>query len=224
MDTGIGSAISLFSSLANGLISSNAEKAYQKDLENYKNKYDVAEATRRADKLLSESTMGLPGYETLSSEIDTQMPTTLNQLRDSLSGGGMISVLSDIYTKANAAKRALSVQNAQAIQAQKNKYADFLGGVMGPQEQDVQAQKLALSLAQSQSKMNQSKDQLSFANQGLGSLTGLLSGDYSDLIAILSGDGKKPKGGEYMDAPAMPQQEDYTSPNNLFSFLGGLTG
>lgn len=188
----LGAILGLVSSIAGGLISSGAHKKERSALEQMKAETTVPASTQRAANIMEEQAYaGLPGYEQMKEEAATQVPTTLNQMRDFVSGPQLMSYLTNLYTQSNKSQREIDMANAAAKQAVKTNYASFLGSTVAPQEAAVQQQKLGLSLAQMQSKSEEAKDKLSYATQGMEAadpmniLKMLGSADYSSLFSSL---------------------------------------
>jgi hypothetical protein len=158
-------------SIINGITSIAASDDYAGQLGEIGKGQQVPEATKRGESILMElSNQGLPGYETEMSEIDTQIPTTLNQIKDYVSSGSMVDAISSLSANVAKQKRQLSSANDAALIENKRAYANYLGGVSGPQEMGVQDKQTQLAIAQAYEKLLGKQSGMTWANTGVGGL------------------------------------------------------
>ena len=184
------SVVGLLASIIGGAISSSANKDYQAELDKQIENQRVSAALNQAEQIYKEQAMrGLPYYEQQKAEIETSIPTSLNQARDYLSGGGMVDALTSIYSNTQQQKRQLDVANAQQRIANQQAYGRFLGQVKAPAEQHVSDIQTELALEKAEAEVIRQQDILGFANAGAANLDPMnilnLLGS-SDLSKILS--------------------------------------
>jgi len=165
------SIVGLLASIIGGAVSSSANKDYQAELDDQIEKQKVSEALNQAEQIYKEqATRGLPYYEQQKAEIETSIPTTLNQARDYLSGGEMVDALKSIYSNTQQQKRQLDVANAQQRIANQQAYGQFLGSTLAPAQERVAAAQTALSLQKAEAEVTRQQDMLGFANAGAANL------------------------------------------------------
>jgi hypothetical protein len=217
-------------SLVNGIMSTSATDDYSKDLGVIKEQQRVSEATRRGEAMYRElAGGGLPGYESDKAEIDTQIPTTLNAMKDYVSGGGLIDAVSSLSANVARQKRDLATANERALIANKQAYANYLGGVSGPAEAQVLANKSQLGISQAYENLLGKQSAMTWANTGVGGMEkdamGLLStpGVSGWLASALSGEQPKTYA-EMSNSNVSSNTTPFESPtydtNWLESFLG----
>ncbi len=158
-------------SIVNGILSSGASEDYANQLGEIKENQKVSEATKEGEAIYQQmSHYGLPGYETEKAEIDTQIPTTLNQIKDYVSSGSLFDTISNLSANVAKQKRQLSAANEAALIENKRNYANYLGGVSGPQEMGVQDKQTQLAIAQAYEKLLGKQSGMTWANTGVGGL------------------------------------------------------
>ena len=158
-------------SIINGITSLSASEDYADQLGEIGKGQQVSEATKRGESIYRElSNQGLPGYETEKAEIDTQIPTTLNQIKDYVSSGSLVDAVSSLSANVAKQKRQLSAANEAALLENKRNYANYLGGVSGPQEMSVQDKQTQLAIAQAYEKLLGKQSGMTWANTGVGGL------------------------------------------------------
>jgi hypothetical protein len=158
-------------SIINGISSISASNDYSNQLGEIKENQKVSEATKEGESIYQQmSHYGLPGYESEMSEIDTQIPTTLNQIKDYVSSGSMVDAISSLSANVAKQKRQLSAANEAALLENKRNYANYLGGVSGPQEMGVQDKQTQLAIAQAYEKLLGKQSGMTWANTGVGGL------------------------------------------------------
>jgi hypothetical protein len=158
-------------SLINGISSVAAQEDYSSQLGKIGEGQKVSEATRRGEAIFREmSNYGLPGHETEMAEIDTQIPTTLNQMKDYVSSGSLVDTVSSLSANVAKQKRQLNAANDAALLENKRNYANYLGGVSGPQEMSVQDRQTQLAIAQAYEKLLGKQSGMTWANTGAGGL------------------------------------------------------
>jgi hypothetical protein len=210
----VASIVGLLASIIGGAVSSSANKDYQAELQEQMDRQRVSESMNRAEQIYAEqATQGLPYYEQQKADIETSIPTTLNQARDYMSGGGLVDALTSIYTNTQGQKRQLDAANAQQRMANQQAYGQFLGQVKAPAEQRVSDIQTELALQKAGADVTRKQDMLAFANEGAQNLepTGLLNilgtGDYSSILSQLLAGGNSGGGltGGTEFAPSVPQ-------------------
>ena len=183
----MGSIIGLLSSVIGGAISSSANKKYQKTLQDELDKQKLPDSLGKADLFYSDQAgRGSPYFEQQKAEIDTSVPTTLNQARDYMQGGGMVDLLTNLYSSGQKQHRQLNQQNEMTRMGNEQRYAQFLSGPMAGAEQNLSDTTTLMALAKGREEKQRSKDSLAFAQQGANSLdlTSLLGSEgLSDMIA-----------------------------------------
>lgn len=189
----LASLIPLLSSVISGAASGFAHRDTIDTINEERRKAQVPDAVLRASNILQEQAgQGLSNYEQQRADIQSQIPTSLNQIKDFVSGGGMVDAISSLYSKQNQSLRTLDTQNEDARKQNLNTYANFLGGTQGSYEQKAQDTQRMLALLAAGEKQAMTQDKLNYANQGAGGLdpTGdlfkmLSSTDVSGFLAAL---------------------------------------
>ncbi len=215
------SIIGLLASVIGGAVSSSADKGYEEDLQSQIDKQKTAPALSQAESIYRAlANTGLPGYETEKQEIETSVPTTLNQLRESVQSGSMVDALTSIYTKSQGAQRELSRANERQMLSNKQQYGQFLAGSLAPAQERVQSNLTALEVAKAREEKQRAKDKLAFSQAGAGVLGNTLNefmgmSGLDSYIAGLFGN----KGSEKKKEPSLsftePTQSDYFG-NSIF--------
>lgn len=184
----IGSLLSLIPSII-GLFSSNdAHDDYTKQLEQIKANQKLSQSSLQAKSLLAENaTRGLAGYETIKEDINNQLPTTLNESKDWLSGSGAVDFLARSKASTDQQLRQLNAAN----EAEKNKnmdiYTQYLGGTMANREYQLQQDQSQLDVAAGYNNVDKAAVQTKTMG-GVGNmLAGIADEELYKLIAGLSG-------------------------------------
>jgi hypothetical protein len=185
--------IGLLASIIGGAVSSSAHEDYADELQAQIDRQRMSPGIAQAEEIYREMAgRGLPYYEQQMAEIDTSVPTTLNQLRDYAQGGNLIDVMTNLYSRSQQQKRQLAYANEQQRLQNERQLAQFLGQVKAPAQQGVLATQTALSLAKAQEGMQKTYDSLAFAQSGAESLNIeddlirlLGSTDLSDFFTLL---------------------------------------
>ena len=184
----IGSLLSLVPSLV-GLFSSNsAHDDYSAELEKIKEQQKLSQSALQAKSLYAENaTRGLAGYETMKEDIQNQLPTTLNESRDWLSGGGVVDFLSRSKAQTDQQLRQLNSANEQQKQKNMSDYAGYLGNNMAYREDQLLQNQSQLGIAKGYNQV----DKASTQNKIMGGVGNMLAGigdeDLAKFIALLSG-------------------------------------
>ena len=183
--------LGLLGSVVNMIGSSDSNEKTQEEIYALREKNKISEALKKAVNMASESAAGgLPGYESIQSDIKSELPTTLNQMRDMVSGGTLTDIMTQLYTRQNKSLRDLDVTNEQAKIANKKNLQDLLSGAMAGAETNQLATEMSLGLTSAALQQQGTKDQMSYLNQLLGGAGKFFdSKEWSDLIAGLSGSG-----------------------------------
>ena len=212
----IGAILAIVGSIVNGILSSGASGKYAKQLEEIKENQKVSEATKEGESIYQQmSHYGLPGYESEMSEIDTHIPTTLNQIKDYVSSGSLVDAVSSLSANVSKQKRQLSAANEAALLENKRAYANYLGGVSGPQEMGVQDKQTQLAIAQAYEKLLGKQSGMTWANTGVEGISDLFStpGISQYISSLLK------KGGTEMN-PSL----SFTSPEPSAGFTNSIFG
>jgi hypothetical protein len=182
--------LGLLGSVIGSFTQNNQTDATQKQLSALINQNKVPRAfTQGADILAEQANEGLPGYENMRGEIQAELPTTLNQLKDSASAGSLLDVIGNFQAKQNQQLRTLANQNAQAKMGNKEKYAAYLGGTLGNAQQEVQNTNQQLQLAKIATMQQGNASQQKNLMQGLGDIGKFGDSDNSGWLAGLFGGG-----------------------------------
>src|ERR1035437_3656071 len=97
----------------------------------------VASGVWRGENILAEQgNQGLAGYEGMREEVKSELPTTLNQFKDSVAAGSLVDMLGNFQARQDKSLRSLSQQNSQAQTANRQKYAEYLGNTVGGAQQN----------------------------------------------------------------------------------------
>jgi len=197
----LGTILSLVPSII-GLFSSNkASDEYKAELDKIRSEQKISEASLQAKQILAEqATRGLPGYETMKEDINTQTPTTLNEAKDWLTSGGVVDFLARSSAATNKQLRQLDAANEQQKMANINAYAGYLGGPMAAQESDLAARQTQLGIASAYTGAEKAATQNKYMFGMGNALAGIADKDLYELIALLSGKGDYTKpAGDYVD-------------------------
>jgi len=185
----VGAILGLLSSVLGMVSSASANKKSKAELDAIAAKQRIPEGVLAGENILREQAGGnIPGFENRKSEIESSVPQTINQMKDYVSGGGLISALSNIYTKSNEEKRQLNDTNSEFQVNAKNRLASYLGGVKGGAETNLQNDLNSISLAKVGVNQAGTQDRLNYTNQGLNAV----SNDkalYRMLSNLLNGNG-----------------------------------
>jgi hypothetical protein len=169
--------IGLLSSIIGGAVSSGADEGYEEALQGQIDKQKTAPALSQAESIYRAlANTGLPGYETAKQEIDTSVPTTLNQFRESVQSGSMVDALTSIYTKSQGAQRELNRANDAALIGNKRAYGEFLSGPMAGAQERSQNTITSLEMAKANEEKQRAVDKLSFSQAGVGMLGNSIEG------------------------------------------------
>jgi len=193
----VGAILGLLSSIIGAATSDSANNKTQSELDALARNQKVPDSVRAGEAILREqANMGLPGYESRKTDIESSIPQTLNQAKDYVSGGGLIESLSQIYSQSNKQKRDLANANDEAMIANKNKLASYLGGVSGAYESRANENLNDIALAKIGVNQAGTQDKLNFSKNGTESLTNLIGDDKALLEYLLGGKDKDIGGGQ----------------------------
>ncbi len=184
----VGEIVGAIGSIAN-MLSSNKETAREnRAIEDMKRRNKIAQSIYSGEGIMAElSNQGLTGYEGMKSEIQGELPTTLNQFKDSVAAGSLVDMLGNFQARQSQQLRGLSIQNEQKKRENKKNYASYLGTVVGGAETAKYAQDMELSLTQLGLDRQGKADQMKYLSEGLGMLGKLGDKDNSDWISGLFG-------------------------------------
>ena len=170
------SLISTILSMVGGAFSSSSHDKAQQKLAQLAGQQEVPPSViQGADVMRETAGQGMPGYEDMLSDIDTQIPTTLNSAKDFVTSGGMVDLLSKLSTKADEQKRQLGYANAEQQLKNKTAYANYLGGTSGQYEYLVNQAKNRLTemgISEGKQKTADNLSLMSVGGQGLAGLGG----------------------------------------------------
>jgi hypothetical protein len=184
----VGALLSLIPSIINMFTSSSSANKYQEKVDDIKNRQKISDSALQAKALFAENAArGLQGYETIKEDINNQMPTTLNESRDWLTGGGVVDYLT--RAQANTAKqlRDLNMANEQEKQRNMQMYAQYLGGSMANREDALQNSQNELDIAAANAGVYKDASLSNTLTGMAGNLLGVSTGDLAGIIALLSG-------------------------------------
>ena len=192
--------LGILGTAASWINSSQANKNMQSTLGQIKSQNVIPPSLIEGKNILEEqATTGLPGYETMKEEEETQFPDTINRVKDSVTSGDLMKLVMNLYTKQNQNLRTLSISDAEAKMENRQRLATYLSGPMAEAEEGQLSNLMNLEMAGALSKQES-------ASQSNQYLTNILKGagkvgdtDWSDLIAGLSTKQKTPKGGKAGD-------------------------
>lgn len=178
----VGAAMGLVSSILGMIMSSQANKKSRGELDELAGKQTLSPALLSAEALLKEqATTGLPGYENQKAEIGSSTAQTINQMKDYVSGGGLIQAVADLTTKANARQRSLDDANNAAMLENKARLASFLGNTKAGAEYQLQDNLNSIATAKIGINQAGTQDALNFTNLGLNAI-----GNDRGLLAMIN--------------------------------------
>lgn len=178
----VGAILGLLSSIIGSISANSANNKSQSELDALAGKQKVPDSVRAGEQIMREQASGnMPGYDNQMSNIDSSQAQTINQAKDYVSGGGLLSALSNIYTKGNEQKRGVMDANSMFQTQAKDKLASYLGQVSGGAEQTVQNDLNSLALAKVGINQAGTQDTLNFMNTGLNAV-----GNDKGLLAIIN--------------------------------------
>jgi hypothetical protein len=142
----------------------------------------------QGEHMLEEQTNeGIANYQGQREEIQSELPTSLNEIKDAASAGTLLDTFAKFQSGQNKQLRALANQNAQAKMGNKANLAQYMAGVMGPADQqrmETNAQlQLGKIITQQQGNASQQKNLM----QGLGDIGKFGDSDNSGWLAGLFG-------------------------------------
>ena len=183
----IGEIIGAIGSIVNMINSSSSGEKTQEEIDALRKKNTIPPALLQALGMAGEqATRGLAGYETMQEDTKSELPTTLNQIRDMAGSGALTDVLTQLYTKQNKSLRDLSISNEQAKMANKKNLQDLLSGDMARAQNTQLSTDMSLALSQIAGRQQGKKDQMAYISELLGAVGGVANSDWSDIIAGFS--------------------------------------
>ena len=155
--------------IISAIVGANSSADYQKKLEELRQQQHLAAGYKRGENIYKElSNEGLPGYESQESELDTSIPTTLNQMKDYVSSGSLVDAVAGMSAKVNQQKRQLGAANDAALLQNKQSLGNYESSVMGPAETKVADDKTQLAIGGAYEKMQGTSNSLGWMNQIVG--------------------------------------------------------
>lgn len=165
----------------NSLIAANAYKKYAKELE--KMQLSLPRSVGQAEGIMrSQANTGLPNYEQQKETIDMQMPTTLGQVRDSLSSGQLLGLVGKLNQQELEGQRRLDAAQAGALQGGQQNLATFLSNVKAPMVTNLEQYNNQLKTGAQQARLQAKGAALQGASNVVSTAT-----DTSLISSVLSG-------------------------------------
>jgi hypothetical protein len=198
--------LGILSTASSWINSSNANKNMQQTLSRIQGQNVIPPAITEGWNTLQNEN-ALPGEQQMREEENTMLPTTLNQIKDSVTSGDLMHMVTNLYTKQQAGQREIDRWKVQGQKELDSAKVAYLSGPMaGAQEGQLSnTMNLEMSSALSrQQSSEQSNQYLTNLLKGVGKV-----GD-TDWSALIAGMSKKQKS----TAPAL----------NVTSSSGGLSG
>ena len=198
----IGEILSLLGDVVNWAGSDQSNKQTQGELDAIKRKNQIPPALAQALGMAEENaTYGFAGEPTMEAEIKTELPTTLNQMRDLGTSGQLTDVLTHLYTKQNSALTNLRIADKQEQARKKEVMQNLLSGAMANAQETQLQTGMNLDLEKAMLGQQKTRDSMSYLNQILGTAGKLGDTDWSNLLSGFS-------------KPAQPGTQDNTSPTS----------
>ena len=177
--------LGILSTAVSWIGSSNANDKTQKTLEKLKSQNVIAPAIQQGWNTL-QSENALPGEETMRARNETMLPTTLNQIKDSVTSGDMMKLVTSLYTKQMEGEQNIDVMKLEGQKKLDAEKVAYLSGPMAGAQEGQLSNLMNIEMSQAMAKQDSS-------NQSNQYLTNLLKGvgkvgdtDWTDLIAGLS--------------------------------------
>ena len=172
--------------------SSNANKNMQQTLSRIQGQNVIPPAiTEGWNEIQNEN--ALPGEQQMREEENTMLPTTLNQIKDSVTSGDLMKMVTNLYTKQQAGQRSIDLMKVQGQKELSERKAAYLSGPMAAAQYGQQSTTMNLEMSSALARQQSSEQ----SNQYL---TNLLKGvgkvgdtDWSSVIAGLSSNSAKVK-------------------------------
>jgi hypothetical protein len=186
----VGTAAGILGDAWNWVTSIKSNKETQAMVDALRNKNVLSPALLDSLNMVGEqSNQGLPGYENIVSEEKGKLPTTLNQIRDSVSSGNMMDIVTNLYTKQNQDLNQLAVADAQTKAKNKEKLSGFLANELAPAQDKQRSTEFGLTIGKDRVRQQGVKDNQGYLADILGKLGGSSGGNNGWLDAIFGGDG-----------------------------------
>ena len=209
----IGEILSLLGDVVNWVSSDQSNKQTQGELDAMKRKNQIPPALAQALGMAEENaTYGFAGEPTMESEIKTELPTTLNQMRDLGTSGQLTDVLTHIYNKQNSALTNLRIADKQEQARKKEVMQNLLSGAMANAQETQLQTGMSLDLEKAMLGQQKTRDSMSYLNQILGTAGKLGDTGWSTLIEGLSKStttSNQPNTSPTAYTPNAPQEPQY---------------
>jgi len=180
--------LGLLGSVIGSISQQSQTSSTEKQLAKMQANNTISPALLRGEGILEEqANEGIADYQGQREEIQSELPTTLNQIKDAASAGTLLDTLGNFQSRQNQQLRTLARENTQAKMGNKDKLANYLGQVIAPAEQQRQTTNQQLQLAGLAAQQQGSKSQQSYLMQGLGDIGKFADSDNSDWISGLFG-------------------------------------
>ena len=167
------SVLGIVGDVANWATGSQSNKKTQNMLSELQSANVIAPATLQAENMYAEqANEGLPGFQSMLSEEKSMLPTTLNQVRDSVNSGQLMDLVTKLYTKQNQGINQLSIANANAKLGNRQKFSGFLSGAMTTAEQRKQDINTGLTISKDEVRQQGVKDEQGYLSDILGQVGG----------------------------------------------------
>jgi len=182
-----GTILGLVSNILGMFSSNKATDEFSSEMEKMAGRQRVPPAAIRGQNIMAETaSMGLPGYETMKSDILSQIPMTLNQAKDYMTGGQVVDFLSKAQASTNQQLRQLSASDEAQKLNNRRMYAEYLGKTMAGWENNMTTNQNQILSDKAYMDFYGKGLQTNYTNSLLGSAGSLLDSDWSKIIALLS--------------------------------------
>lgn len=208
----IGEILSLVGDVVNWASASGSSKQTQEQLDAIKRRNVIPSALIRALGIAQEgATYGLEGESAMEEETKSELPTTLNQLRE-MNPNNLKDALSALYTRQNKSITDLRFADAQEKARKKEVSQNLLSGAVSNAQETKTATDMSIDLQKAMLNQQKTKDSMSYLNQILGTAGKLGDTDWSTLLEGLSKSNttsNQPNTSPTAYTPNAPQEPQY---------------
>jgi hypothetical protein len=150
---------SLFGDITNIIGSVSTHTKYGKQLDEIAQSLKIPAGVLIAQGILKgKANEGISGYQDMLSQVDANKAVTMNQAKDFLTSGDMLSLLAKVNSSSEESKRNLGFANAEAQKSNLGAYANFEGTTMAKAQQDLADKKTQLQIAGAENAANETSD------------------------------------------------------------------
>ena len=168
--------MSLILSIVGGAMSSSSHDKASGEISALYGQQKVPEAAITGGKVMEGlAGQGLPGYESMMSGIDAEIPMTLNAAKDYITSGGMIDLLTKLSAKSEEQKRNLGYADSEQKLKNQSAYANYMGGTLAPMEvanQNMKNQLALMGIGENEAKTKDLLGMISKGGTGITDMTG----------------------------------------------------